>query len=517
MPLPENNSPWLPEPWDVAYREYAENAAWWTGDVEGLERIYRREEQSRPDYVRHGQRMRGGVVGRASRFFWGRPIPAEEHRTRLHIPAPADLATLASDLVFAEPPTVSIPKLSERQQDRLDVISNSDGAHATFNRMGELKSALSATALVTRWDTDVEDHVWLDTVAADVMIPTFRSGRMIELTMWTEYRDGNVFWRHLEHHAIGYIEHALYQGTETNLGRRVPLTERTETAVYAKLVNGDSVIPTGINRLTASYNPNMETIAWRKQGVLAHTGRSDFDQLHPLFDALDETWSSWIRDLRLGAGKVLVSEVALDYNGIGKGASFDMGREVFVGLNMPGDPDKLAIDQVQFDIRTEQHEATAAGIYREILRKAGFSPSSWGEYSGGQGAMTATEIDDRKSASERTRDKKILTDRGAIARQSSVALELDGLIFRGKGGGRFAVPDVEFPDQSQESPLVLAQTLSLLDAAGAISTEQKVRRANSDWDDEQVLAEVEKIRNDRPAALDPAQFTGDGLLEDRQE
>lgn len=518
MPLPLPNTAWLPEPWDFAYQAFAENEAWWIGDTDALERIYRREEQGRADYVRRGQPMRGGLIGAASRMFWGRPVPAGETRTRLHIPAPADLATLASDFVFAEPPKTSIPDAAKNTAARLDLIANSDGAFATFNQMGEQKSALGAAVLVTRWDKEVEDHAWLETVAADVVIPTFRSGRMVELTMWTQYQDGNVFWRHLEHHSVGAIEHALYQGTETNLGRRVPLTERPETTPFAGLVNADSLIETGIDRLTASYNPNMPTAAWRRKGVLANTGRSDFAQLHPLFDALDETWSSWMRDLKQGAGKIIAPEAALDFSGPGKGGILDMGREVFVGLNMPGDPDKGLIEKVQFEIRVEQHERTAAGIYREILRKAGFSPSAWGEYGGGaeSGQMTATEVSDRKSASERTRDKKILRDRVAIARQSSVALELDGILFPGKGGGRFEVPDVEFADVSQESPLELAQTLSLLDAAGAISTEQKVRRANPDWDDELVLAEVAKIRADRATAPDPATFDGDEL-DDEQE
>ncbi|MDF2508466.1 MAG: phage portal protein [Microbacterium sp.] len=518
MPIPEQNTPWLPEPWGFAYRAFDENEAWWTGDTDRLEKLYRREAQGDATHQRRGVPMRGGIVGAASRMFWGRPVPAGENRSRIHVPAAADLATLASDLVFAEPPAVGLPEkqdgqtkdASKQAQARLDKIANSDDAHATYNQMGEQKSALGAAVLVTRWDVAVEDHVWLETVAADVVIPTFRSGRMVELTMWTEYRDGSTYWRHLEHHGIGYIEHALFQGTEKNLGRRVSLNDRPETAVFATLVNDQSLIETSLDRLTASYNPNMPTAAWRKMGPLAYTGRSDFAQLHPLFDWLDETFSSWMRDLRLGAGKILVPDAMLDINAVGVGASFDAGREIFAGLNTPGDPSQMTIDKVQFDIRVEEHERTAAAVYREILRKAGFSPSAWGDYAGGgDGAMTATEVSDRKSASERTRDKKILRDRSAIARQASVAMELDGILFPGKGGGRYDDITVEFPDTSQESPLQLAQTLSLLDAAGAISTEQKVRRANPDWDDDQVRDEVAAIRADRPPVADPAAFDGD--------
>ncbi|WP_136046290.1 hypothetical protein [Microbacterium sp. K41] len=511
MPIPDPNTPWLPAPWDYAYKAFAENDAWYTGDTAALQKLYQRDQAARATHTHRGQQMHGGLVGAASRMFWGRPVPAGENRTRLHVPAPADLAALASDLVFAEPPEVKLEqklRASKRAQERLDLIANGDEAHATFNQMGELKSALGAVALVVRWDTEVADHVWLEPSAADVIIPTFRMGRLVECTLWSEYVKGSVYYRHLEHHGVGYIEHALFAGSDNNLGRRVPLGEIAETKTYADLVDGDSRILTNIDRLTVVYNPNMPTAAWRKKGVLAYTGRSDFAQLHSLFDSLDETFSSWMRDLRLGAGKILVPEAALDYNGLGQGGSFDGGREVFAGLNMPGDPSKVAFDKVQFEIRVEQHEKTAFAIYREILRKAGFSQSAWGDYTGVTAQMTATEISDREKASERTRDKKILHERVAIGRAASVALEIDGLVFPGKGGGRFDQPTVVFPDVSQEDPEKLARTLTLLDTAAAISLEQKVRRANPDWEDEQISAEVTAIRAERPAVPDPAGFTG---------
>ncbi|MDF2916783.1 MAG: phage portal protein [Microbacterium sp.] len=218
-----------------------------------------------------------------------------------------------------------------------------------------------------------------------------------------------------------------------------------------------------------------------------------------------------MRDVRQGAGRLLVPDVMLDYFGPGMGATFDMGREVFAGLNTPGDPSKIALDKVQFEIRVQQHERTAFAIYREILRAAGYSQSAWGDYSGGGqgGTQTATEVDDRNKASERTRDKKILYDKAAIARQASVALELDGIVFRGKGGGRFDQPTVVFPDVSQEDPEKLARTLSLLDAAGAVSTWTKVKRTNPDWEDGDVKKEVAKIMVEKRTAPDPTTFDGE--------
>jgi A118 family predicted phage portal protein len=410
---------------------------------------------------------------------------------------------------------VAIAGLNDKQTARLDLIANSDEAHAMYNEMGELKAALGATVITSEWDTELSDHVWLASYGVDVVIPEFRRKKLVAATMWTEYIDGTVYYRHLERHEIGRIEHALYKGTADKIGMRVPLNERPETEYLATLVNAESSILTGIDRLTVSYNLNMPTMAWRKHGELAAAGRSDFAQLHPLFDALDETWSSWMRDLKQGAGKILVPDSALQTGPIGSGGFFDTQQEMFAGLNAPGDPNKMAFEKVQFEIRVEQHERTAYAIYREILRKAGYSPSAWGDYGKG-GAVTATEIDDRSKGSERTRDKKALYDKRAIGEQATVAMELDGILFPGKGGGRFEEPTlVTFPQVSQEDPEKVARTVQLLDAARAISTEMKVKRANPDWEEDAIKDEVRKILAE--GVPDPGTFDGGDPTDPEQD
>lgn len=513
MALPEPNSAWPPPAWADAYATYAENEAWYLGDVDKLTKVYNRQQSVRPSYRVNGQVREGGLVGAVSSFFWGRPVPTNQARTRLHVPAAADLATLSSDLMFSEPPEVSIPgeNADKKAQSRLDIIANSDEAHATFNEMGELKAALGATVIGPEWNLEHSDHVRLTHHGVDVVVPEFAGRYLVAATLWTEYVDDSKYYRHLERHEKGRIEHALYVGSAEKLGNRVPLQERPETTYLAGLVNADSSILTGIDRLTLSYNLNMPTMAWRKRGVLANAGRSDFAQLHSLFDALDETWSSWMRDLKQGAGKVLVPDSVLQTGVMGSGAAYDVGQEFFTGVNAPGTPDGLTFDKVQFNIRVEEHERTAYAIYREILRKAGYSPSAWGDYGTG-GQITATEIDDRSKGSERTRDKKALYDKAAISQQASVALELDGKLFPGKGGGRFDDLTVTFPEVSQEDPEKRARTLQLFDAARSISTEARVRARmqGENIAESEILAEIQRVKDEQGApAPDPTTFTGE--------
>ena len=510
MPMPAANSPWPPKAWAPAYAQYAENDAWLTGDTKTLQQLYT-GSSGQATHQHGGTPHKGGLVGAASRLFWGRPVPANESRTRLHVPAAADLATLASDLQYSEPPETVFAGDDKRQQasqDRLDLIMNSDELHATLNSMGEIKAALGATIVIPRWDEAVEDHVWLDYAAADAAIPTFRQGRLIEVTLWSEFLDGHVYYRHLEHHAPGYIEHALFRGRANELGVRVPLQDRPETEAYAEVVDGESRIATGIERLTAGYLPNAPALSWRRSGAIKDAGRSDFNQCIPLFDALDEAFSSWMRDLKLGAGKLIVPEAYLRSAGPGAGATVDIHRELFLGLNIPGSQDgSLTMEPQQFDIRVEQHEQTMRGIMREILRKAGFSPSSWGDPDQTGGNATATEIQQREKQTERTRSKKNLYDRRVLSRMGSVALELDGKLFPGKGGGEYDL-NVVFPELSRTDPKTEAETIGILNVAGAISTFQSVARANPEWSTEQVEVEVNRIqaRKDAERPPDPTTF-----------
>ncbi|WP_449281243.1 phage portal protein [Leucobacter sp.] len=527
--MPAANTPWPPKAWADAYAQYAENDAWLTGDTKTLQQIYR-ADQGQATHTRGGQPYKGGLVGAASRFMWGRPVPPNDHRTRVHLPLPADLATLASDLQYSDPPVTAFAdgqeKTPEVAQTRLDDILNGDQHHAMLNSMGEIKSALGATVIIPRWDTDLEDRVWLDYAAADTVIPTFRHGRLVEVTLWSEWVEGHVYWRHLEHHSLGSIEHALFRGSPTSLGRQQSLESRPETASYAALAKTTTGgrpsaasfdgltlrIETQIDRLTAGYLPNAPALAWRKEAALKDAGRSDFNQLPPLFDNADETWSSWMRDLKLGAGKIIVPEAYLRTNGPGAGASFDLFQEMFVGLKLAGDSEKAELTPQQFAIRVQEHSDTLDKVMLQILHKAGFSPSAWGlgDKSGNQ--ATATEIQQRERRTETSRSKKNLYDRMVLSRMGSVALEIDGILFPGKGGGRYDL-NVVFPDISRTDPKVEAETIGLLKVADAISTETAVRRANPDWEDDAITEEVARIQKVKDSQQPPDPFNIDRVDE----
>lgn len=497
MPLPASNTTWPPKPFDSAFTTMREWDAWYVGDPAQLQGIYGGQNgrpRNRPS------QYRGGAVGAMARFFWGRPIPEGQDRTRLHVPVPADLATTSADLLFSEPPRLVLPGKAEDQarkpaQARLEELINTPETHSGLLEAAELSAALGGTYLRVVWDKDAAEMPWLTSVHADGAIPTWRWGRLASVVFWKTVRtDGQQVWRHVESHEPGRILHGLYRGTKENLGIQVPLQDDPATEWAATLVNADGAIETGVPGMTAAYVPNIRpSRAWRTNPELSPLGRSDYEGIEGLFDALDETYSSWMRDVRLAKARLIVDQSALTPLGEGQGAAFDTDAELFTAI--PGMTGSMKDGQVaqaeQFEIRTAEHRDTTVELLRAILRASGYSPQTFGDDALAVTA-TATEVKAREKLSMRTRDKKARYWAAALGPLARTMLDIDAKHFGGKGGGT-DVPEVRFPPKVQEDTLELAQTAQMLKNAEAASVETRVRLVHPEWDGDTVNAEVDKI------------------------
>lgn len=498
-----NATAWPPAPFDRAQRRMSEWDAWYVGDVDKLAATYGGSlPRTRPS------QYRGGLVGTVARFFWGRP-PSAQRPSRLHVPLAADIATASADLLFAEPPRITVSEV--RAQDRLDAVINSPTVHSALLEAAEVSAALGGVYLRVVWDREIAPFPMLDTVHADAAVPEWRWSRLAAVTFWTTLaEDSNKVWRHLERHEPGRIVHSLYLGGVDELGERRNLREHPATAWADAITDDDGAIATGTNRLTAAYVPNVRpSRSWRTTPELAPLGRSDYDGIEGLLDALDETYSSWMRDIRLAKARLIVPTGYLDNNGPGQGASFDDERELFTEVNAMSRGDsgpEITINQ--FAIRVAEHRETADELVRAALRSAGYSPATFGDQDG-DASITATEVTARERVSERTRGKKALHWSAALSAITGALLDIDGAQFGGPGIGD-ELPAVEFPERSQPDPEALARTADSLYRAEAASTEVRVRMVHPDWDDEQVAAEVDRIRAENGASEpDPAAILRD--------
>ncbi|MGS2641690.1 phage portal protein [Streptosporangium sp. G12] len=480
MPLPAPNTAWPPAQLVDIYTDYDENDAWYAGDKIRLADLYSTRlvrKRDRQEYIQ---------------YLWAASRDLTRHETRLHIPLPGDIAATSADLMFSEPPTFTVDHVAT--QDRLDEILDEGGVHMRLLEAAEVCAGIGDVYLKLAWDPEVAKRPILAVEHGDAAIPVFRWGRLVEVTFWRELeRSGEQVVRLLEHHEPGTISYAVFQGTSTHLGATVPLSERPETRDLP--VDGRQT--TGISMLTATHVPNMRPN--RKHRGLPF-GRSDYaSPCFDLFDALDATWTSWMRDIRLAKARLIVPSGYLTNLGPGQGAAWDSDREVWEQLNM--DPSQSGgITLNQFSIRVVEHQQTMTSIIEQAVRSAGYSAQTFGL--AGEAAATATEVTARERRSMITRDRKGQYWIPALKRITEAMLALDKAL--GWSQAQPLVPAIEFGSAVSQDAESVARTIQMLSDAAAISTETKVRMAHPDWDEDQVADEVQRIKDDQPATvMDP--------------
>ncbi|MFF3622341.1 phage portal protein [Streptomyces sp. NPDC002467] len=513
MPLPTHDQTWPPTDPRVQC-DLADWDAWYSADPDRLEARYGGGRRGPEPYNRPSQ-YASGVRGRMARWFWGNPVPEGERRDKVHVPLAGDIARTSATLLFSEPPKL----VSDHQgtQDRLDDIAPAQ--HPTLLEGGELASALGGAYLRVVWDGEVSERPWVDVVAGDRAVPEFRYGRLVAVTFWTVLPDptgpdGRRVFRHLEKHERGRIYHGLYEGSAGDLGAARPLQDHPVTAPLADEVDAEGGLDTGApDHLTAAYVPNVRPArAWRHIPSAAGLGQSDFQGIEPLLDRLDSTYSSWMRDVDNGRGRIIVPSSMLEPLGPGQGAAWNPDRNVYSPLNMlqrPGDPNPLTV--VQFAIRVAEHRDTCAELIEQAVRQAGYSASTFGE-TGDGAAVTATEIRARERRSMATRARKTLYWGPAVADITSALLAVEAGPRFGVSGLDVSEPiRVEFQDSVSEGPTELATTAELLRRAEAASTDTLVRMQHPEWDDQQVQTEVDLILGESGrATADPAMTGAEG-------
>ncbi|MFB7776914.1 capsid protein [Streptomyces bauhiniae] len=506
MPLPDKGTRWPPVH-PAIQADMADWSAWFSANPDRL--AYRYQNRHR-DNSRFGtplnrpSQYRGGMVGRVARWFWGEPTPLGEKRAALHMPLARDIARTSSDLLYSEPPTLKSE--NTKTQEVLEDLLNT-GLVRTLIAAGETSAALGGAYLRIVWDTDISDRPWITLVHADDAAPEFVHGRLKAVTFWTVIAcDGQRVVRHLERHEPGRVLHGVYDGTEDNLGKSIPLEAFDETSDYLP----GRVLPTGMEkRLLVAYLPNtMFAPDWRDIPGAAGLGTSDYQGAETFLSAIDETYTSWMRDIRLAKSRIIVPSGYLLNLGPGQGSVWE-DREVYAPMNVPPTSDQQ-ITLNQFEIRHEQHRATIEELVGKVIRNGGYSSGTFGDDSSGP-AATATEIKARTARSMSTRARKAeLSVPGLADITESYLMLLASGMFPGYADVVIERPDVEFQDSVQDDIKTLAETTALLAQAEAMSTEAKVAFLHPDWTDTEQREEVDRLLKETGRAVeDPLSFGAD--------
>jgi hypothetical protein len=543
MPFPKADEQWPPPSMQPVYSKMNEWAAWYSGEPSRIIDVY----------ARNSEVAGGGIPWYR---FWRRASAQRDgsQRALLHVPVASDLAQVSANLVFGESPRFRIPSAhedeelprdptpkaprvidptmprdpfeeeaaeleeskpkpktpAEKTERRLQEIINRGGMRSRLLEAGEGGAAIGGVYIYPAFDKDIFDHPVMAIAQQDMAIPEFMWGYLIAVTFHSvieKVSDGEVF-RHLERHEVegtgesrkAVVLSRLYKGTSTNLGREVqlaahPLTEKIKPRVELPF-----------KELDVQYIPNIRpNRLWRATGL----GVADIQGSETLLDAIDETYASWMRDIRLAKARIIVPR---DYLRIDtsndNAASFDVDQEIYTALEMEPsmNSDASAMLAHQFAIRYLEHRSTAREFIERVVSNAGYTPATLGQATDAAGQA-------RTGAALRVSEHKTVLTQRRKAAYWKVGLEMFSrhllLIDKQEFGGDVQVPEadlwpkVEMSDSIIDQPLDLAQTALAMKSAEAASIETRVRILHPDWSDSEVNSEVLRIQDEVAAAAPP--------------
>lgn len=460
---------WPPDDWKPIYKKYNEWAAWYSGDPMQLLDNYTSQVN----------------------YFWQQEIE-KDRKTMLHVPVAGDIAETSANLLLSEQPDIKIPEAHEENakseakdaQDRLNEISDEIDLYSRLLEGAETASPLGGIFLKVNWNTDFKPFPVLSVAQPDNAIPIFKWGFLQEVIFHKIIdKDGrDKYLRHIERHKPGVIINELWDGTKADLGSKVDLS------YHPKTKNMEEEIKTGLDGLACRYIPNKKpNRLWRGSEL----GQSDLSGIEGLMDAVDEVYTSWLRDIRLGKGRIIVPDYMLEVDEDNK-FRFNVDREVYEKINAgpasADDEGNLTVSQ--FDIRAEKHQKTANSLLEMAFKSAGYSPQTFGMNTDGGGYTTATEVKAKEDKSFKTRNKKAKYFQNGIEDALYMLLQIDNIHFNGPKPFR---PQVNLRDSVQTDPLDRADSIEKLNRAAALSIMTKVEMLHPKWTDKQKKKEVERI------------------------
>ena len=441
--------------------------------------------------------------------FWKR-----RSKAKVHVPIAADIASVSANILFGNAPRCRIYDdvlhgQKKTQQERLDQILRDNMFETLIQEAAEVAAACGDVFLKCNWDTEKLDYPSIMYVSGRDAVPEYRFGCLVCVHFFTEIktdRQSGKIWRLYELYEPGHIKSEVYVGDAGSLGSY-------DTSCIERLkINPDLNVPG--KGMMAVHIPNMKPSRVRKSNY----GRSEFEGMRDMLDELDETFSSWFRDIRLAKSRLIVPAEYLrkhpNQNMFSENRytwEFDEDVETLVALDIANDKD-MKITPSQFEIRAEQHAKTADTLMRNIISMCGYSPQSFGlDIEGQASSGTALLIREKKSFS--TRSKKLNFWSMPLERFLTDVLQLDSALYHQGGIRNTDRVIVEFPDCMSTDISTMANAVKTLHDAQAASTYMKVKMTHPDWEEGEVQEEVGRIMKEFGTA-DPAAITEDGELHD---
>lgn len=460
-----------------------EHSTWYAGDPDMLANFYydrRAQEFLQLEYGTHNVNT-----------FWGRQI--KNHTDFfMHVPIASDIAETSAGFLFGESPIIRFANPAQsstidNDQKMLDQMLTNSGFFKKILEAAESASPMGGVFIKLAWDSDLSPYPIPVVVQVDDAFPEFKFGKLtaFESVAGTYCSSPNGatshIYRHIERYEKGKIINELYEGSSDRLGIKVDLSTLEETAELEEEVK----VP---NELFVVYIPNMLPNRLNRS---SYCGRSDLQGIESLMDALDETFSSWMRDIQLSKGRIHIPESYLEPTSNGDG-KFNIDQSEYVKLEIDPTNSSQGIDATQFAIRANEFEKTILNLLDRIITSAGYSPQSFGLNIAGR-AESGVALNVRERKSFITTSKKQAFWEEPLRTLVKLMLMAYNEVLGGKVVTDPETITIEFSDSVSNNMTEISNTIKILSDAKAISTETKVRMAHPEWNDSQVNEEVQRI------------------------
>lgn len=429
-------------------------------------------------------------------LFWKR-----NGKCRIHVPLAADIAATSADLMFSEEPIFTCyddetEANESKQQKRLDELVEKNNIHGKLNEGAETCAALGDVYLKLNYRKNEVDYPLLNVVQGDSAWPEYLLGVLKGIHFFsvakTNSKTGEII-RAYERYEPGKITMEMYRGDANTLGLLL------DTKVLRQYGFEREIIPP-VDDMLAVHIPNIRP---NRSFRDIPNGRSDYDELRNLMDSLDETYSSWMRDIRLGKARTIVP---VDYlkrkpaemlDGVQASGKFEFDEDVESLVALDIDTDKAGGNPItlsQFAIRSAEHSASCMDLMRNIVSMAGYAPQTFGiDIDGFAQSGTALHIREKKSYG--TRGKKQTYWKAPLEQIMTAMVHLDNALWPEKGSDADDSVKVRFSDTLSSDINTMASAVQMLKAANAASTELCVQMLHPDWTKKQISEETERLKN----------------------
>jgi A118 family predicted phage portal protein len=445
--------------------------------------------------------------------FWGE-IERKERANVVHEPLVTDITAMSSNLLFSEPPEIIIPEsATEKQQSKIDAFIEENGLYSLLLEAADMCAGMGGVYLKLDTDPDISDSAILTIKTPEMAIPTFKYNRLVEVCFWKKVKSDDkkvfrLFENRFNENDTLHIEYALFEGSDDHIGKKVSVDKLVETQGFE-----DQQFP-NYSGIGVEYIPN---VLPNKLHPGSAQGMSDFAGSLTLLDSLDETMTSWMRDLTLGQARIFVDKEVMspdvpDNLNYPKEQfdRFDPHNRVYQmtdlsNWKLTGGGAK-PIDSIQFDIRVDEHMKTATKLIESIVSRSGYAPQSFGlNVDGRADSGTALRLRERKTFL--TQSKKAKYWKRALTKLMNSFQEFERVT------GLNTIEPVEIKAHPSDSIVhdmsEVSQTVMNLRSAEAISIETSIKMAHPDWSDEAVQAEKNAILAERGAEpIPPEEIDG---------